>query len=152
MDKKARLVFYLEEAKKHQEKIEKAKKVLQSRSPFDEATMEGLTEIEKDKLDVLAFRFAKLQDLMGEKIFRLYLELNAVSTKRPFVELLSMLEKEGMLDVDEWIALREARNALAHEYPYHVQALVESINYLLSHTDLLFDILDRIERRLDALA
>ncbi len=32
-----------------------------------------LSLIEKDMLDVLAFRFSKLQDLLGSKIFREFL-------------------------------------------------------------------------------
>ncbi|NPA11618.1 MAG: hypothetical protein GXO62_05195 [Epsilonproteobacteria bacterium] len=50
-------------------------------------------------LDSLAFRFSRLQGLLGEKIFKEYLILNFRDIEgKSFLEILRMLEKEGLID------------------------------------------------------
>jgi len=51
------------------------------------------------------------------------------NTQRPFIEILAELEREGIIETRKWIALREARNALSHEYPYQEENLIEAINF-----------------------
>ena len=69
--------------------------------------------------DQFSTRFSKLQNVMGEKLFPAVLEL----TKEPgnlvaFVDKLQRLEKIGVIhSADDWLLLREMRNAFSHEYP-----------------------------------
>ncbi|MCB2219422.1 MAG: hypothetical protein KQI35_03430 [Bacteroidetes bacterium] len=69
--------------------------------------------------DQLVFRFTKLQDLMGRKLFRLILEsLDEDVENMAFIDMLSRLEKLNLLeDHQKWLELREVRNLMAHEYP-----------------------------------
>ena len=145
MDILKRIEYYFIEANKHIEKIIKAKEVLQKFYPFEIKTLEELEEFQKDKLDVLFFRFAKLQDLLGEKIFRAYFELNAINQDQPFIKLLSMLEKEGILEVDNWIEFREIRNTISHDYPYNDKNIATSINAILDKIKDLIQIKNKIE-------
>ena len=71
---KERLTNYFNEAKKHIAKIESVKRALDKVMPLDIESFYELLETEQDKLDVLVFRFSKLQDLLGRKIFRAILE------------------------------------------------------------------------------
>ena len=49
---------------------------------------------------MLAFRFSKLQSLIGEKIFREYLNCNLFETEgKSFFEILREIEKEVMKGV-----------------------------------------------------
>jgi hypothetical protein len=69
-------------------------------------------------LDQLLFRFIKLQDAMGERLVAATLAV----LDEPFEDWamrdrLNRLEKLGYIDVDNWLAWREIRNRLAHEYP-----------------------------------
>jgi hypothetical protein len=61
---------------------------------------------------------------LGEKIFRNLLNLMGYNTQKPFMEILAELEREGLIDIKEWIALRNARNAISHEYPYQEEKII----------------------------
>ncbi|SFV50714.1 hypothetical protein MNB_SM-7-1154 [hydrothermal vent metagenome] len=61
-----RLELYFQEALKHIELIEEAKEVVDL--PIKE--YETLSNLQKFAINALVFRFSKLQDLLGTKIFR----------------------------------------------------------------------------------
>ncbi len=143
---KKRLKYYFNEAKTHIDKIQKANRVLKEVMPVDITTLENLSEQQQDKLDILVFRFSKLQDLLGDKIFRNILEYSGFNVQQSFVKLLSELEKEGILDLNQWIELRNARNKIAHEYPDNKDSLTSSINFIYQHSDYLIELTDRLER------
>ena len=141
-----RLQFYFLEADRHIEKIKRANKILSALYPFDADKLEELSEVQKDKLDVFIFRFSKLQDLLGEKIFRNYFEFSGRDSAIPFVNLLSELEKEGIIEVQKWRELRLLRNAIAHEYPNCEDDLIEAINDILKNVGYLVTIKENLER------
>lgn len=93
--------------------------------------------IEKEMLrilDQIAYRFAKLQDSMGEKVMPLILELaqETVPANATFVEKLNRLERIGAIpSADEWKKFRVVRNALAHEYPEDPELRVSATNRFL---------------------
>jgi len=144
-----RLQYYFQEAHKHIGKIQKANEVLGEVMPVDLNVLESLTEQQQDKLDILAFRFSKLQDLLGDKIFGNILEYSGFNTEQSFVRLLSELEREGILDLNQWISLRNARNRIAHEYPDDEKSLTSSINFIYEYSDYLIELTDRLERYFD---
>ena len=88
------------EAKHHIDKIEGARMVLRNAMPLSLDTFAKLNEKEQDKLDILLFRFAKLQDLLGSKIFRTLLSYSEFDTDVAFVEILAELERAGLIEVD----------------------------------------------------
>ena len=146
MNTKNRLNFYFLEANKHIEKLKKSKEVLIRFYPFTIDTLEELEEFEKDKLDVLIFRFSKLQDLIGEKIFRHYFEFSGRVSNIPFVKILSELEREEIITIEKWRELRIIRNNIAHEYPYEEEILIEAINKVLENIDYLIKVKEKIEK------
>ena len=142
---KERLTNYFNEAKKHIAKIESAKKVLDEVMPLDKKSFYELCESKQDKLDVLLFRFSKLQDLLGRKIFRAILEYSGFDTDVSFVKILSELEKESLLEVDRWVGLRDARNAIAHEYPDEEERIIEEINFIYKEVGYLIGVLQKLQ-------
>lgn len=94
--------------------------------------------IEKEMLrilDQIAYRFAKLQDSMGEKILPMILELaqETVPANATFAEKLNRLERIGAIpSAEEWKKFRFVRNALAHEYPEDPELRVSAINYFMA--------------------
>jgi len=75
-----RLKGYLREAGLHAERLREVLERLSPLLPMTEEKFSELLPIEKDMLDVLAFRFSKLQDLLGSKIFREFLETQGFIT------------------------------------------------------------------------
>lgn len=96
-------------------------------------------------IDSILFRFAKLQDFLGQKIFRSFLEYQGLSIKS-FYDILKELEKEEILDIDLWGSLREIRNELAHEYP-DKEEIEEKIFFIISKINDLIEVYKRIESK-----
>ncbi len=68
--------------------------------------------------DQILYRFTKLQDAMGERLVPATLTwLREPHEAWPMRDRLDKLEKIGLLDVEPWLAWRDVRNRLAHEYP-----------------------------------
>ena len=139
-----RIKTYLEEADIH---INRLKKVLNYIPyPFEE---KYLDDEMLDKLDVLAFRFSKLQSLGGEKLFREYLGFFYEIEGKSFLELLKLLEKEGIIDIDTWGEFRKVRNFISHDYPLINREKVEAINFLIENADKIFKIIKNIKSRVN---
>jgi hypothetical protein len=148
IDIKKRLELYLKEAFIHIQRLEDVLEPLNKIYPLDSDKYEILEDDYKDKLDVLAFRFSKLQDLLGSKIFRAYLEsAGFVVEEKSFNELLKELEKEKILDIDLWSEFRGVRNAIAHDYPYDHTQKIEAINYLIANVKKLIYITKNIRQK-----
>lgn len=89
----------------------------------DAGSVTGWEALEANRLkvrlvDQLLFRFTKLQDALGERLIPATLSLLQEPFEAwPMRDRLNRLEKLGVLDVDQWLAWRDIRNRLAHEYP-----------------------------------
>lgn len=87
------------------------------------STPTSLEEIERDPewvrlTDQILFRFAKLQDAMGQRLNPATLAaLREPCEEWPMQDRLNRLEKLGFIEVELWLEWREIRNRLAHEYP-----------------------------------
>ncbi len=90
--------------------------------PVDEQVFDpaALTPEQRMFLDAFRARFADLQDFLGQRIFRLIaLWDEDESPARPLStrERVQLMERKGFLERRQWHALRDLRNAFAHEYP-----------------------------------
>ncbi|MDM8567354.1 hypothetical protein QUF74_17105 [Candidatus Halobeggiatoa sp. HSG11] len=87
------------------------------------------TEIVKT-IDSFIYRFTKIQDKMGEKLFPAVLkELQEYKSNMPLIDVLNKLEKLELIDnVDTWIDFRKLRNSLTHDYPNNETEIIEAIN------------------------
>ena len=91
-------------------------------SEFSAATVVTVDADRRRWLDQAAYRFMKLQDSLGEKVFPglLAATLDPLPPEATFAERLHRLERLGALpSVERWRLLREVRQSLAHEYPEH---------------------------------
>ncbi len=149
---KERLENYFYQANKHIQKIQSAKKSLSHIMPLNLEKYMQLKEYEQDKLDVLIFRFSKLQDLLGRKIFRSILEYSGFDTNVSFVEILSELERSSLVDIEKWIELRDIRNAIAHEYPEDEDNIVDEITEIYNNIDYLIELSQRLQEYFDEIA
>ena len=96
-------------------------------------------------LDQYIFRFSKLQDTMGSRLFPQTLEaLVEPVADQAFIDILNRLEKLGILDSAlSWVQLRKVRYDIAHEYPASLNERIEGINFLFDQLELLRMIIER---------
>ena len=139
-----RLENYFLEATKHIDLIEESLSVLTL--PIKE--YEGLSQLQRFALNALIFRFSKLQDLIGSKIFRNYLDFSGFSLgDKTFFDIFKEIEKESIVDIDTWDELRELRNKIAHDYPEEMDEMLESINLFLEKSSDLTAIAKKLEQK-----
>ena len=139
-----RLVTYFAEAKKHIDLIEESLSVLK----YPIQSYDDLTQLQKFALNALIFRFSKLQDLIGSKIFRNYLNFSGFNlNEKTFFDILREIEKESIVDIDTWDELRELRNKIAHDYPQEMDEVLDGINLFLQKSLELIDISKKLEQK-----
>jgi len=144
-----RLDTYFYEANKHIEHIIEAKDELN----LPITSYEELSKLEKFALNTMIFRFSKLQDLLGVKIFREYLEFSGINVSEfGFFDILKLLEKEKICNIDTWNELRKLRNDIAHDYPHELDEMLEKINLFIKSSDKLVSISKNLKRRYDAIS
>ena len=153
MDIYKKLEQHLIEAMVHINRLETVLNTLEKLYPLDNEKLENLSPEDIDKLDVLAFRFSKLQDLLGSKIFREYLAVLQYPVEdKNFLELLKELDKENIIDIDIWSEFRGVRNSISHDYPFEESQKLEAINYLIENVKYLTDITKKIKDNFETIS
>jgi len=82
-------------------------------------------------LDQFAFRFTRLQDTMGARLFRAFLveKLKEPYEDMPLLDVLDRLEALRLLEsADAWERIRAMRNTLAHDYPESAEEKAAALN------------------------
>lgn len=110
--------------------------------PLNTASYQALSDEQISFTDQLIYRFSKLQDTMGNKLFPLLLEgLQEDIENLSFIDILSKIEKLGIIDdSQQWLVLRETRNIVTHEYPFQLELLIEGLNQLKEQLTVLSNI------------
>jgi hypothetical protein len=100
--------------------------------PLSESSFGKISQLEMALFDQLIYRFSKLQDSMGARLFKQLLEaLEEDVSGRPFIDILYKLEKLNLLEnAKDWVKLRQTRNNVAHEYPFFKEVQIEELNLL----------------------
>lgn len=99
-------------------------------------------------LDQFAFRFARLQDTLGQKLFRAVLVgvLREPCEDSPMRDVLDCMERLRLLpSADRWEEIRAARNSLAHDYPDTPVQRAARLNVARPMVDEMASILDALE-------
>lgn len=146
---KENLKIALEESRKHLERVQIAVSELER---FDLLPLDlgSLREIEKNNqlmafTDQLIYRFSKLQDAMGAKLFKALLLYKGENTEAPFLDILNRLEKINVLNVEEWFEYRDLRNEISHNYDNKEMTVIAVINAIYRSRERLNTILANIE-------
>lgn len=131
----------------HTERMSFAWTKLKIHFPLDREKYMLLEPEDLSFFDQLIFRFAKLQDSMGGRLFPAILENLGEDTKsQPFIDKLIKLEELGIINsADDWILLRETRNLVTHEYPFITDEVIQGLNLLNLHYTLLTEIWNKVE-------
>ncbi len=103
----------------------------------------ALGKVEKSFLDQFIFRFTKLQNTMGEKLFHTLLQLLEEDySNKPFIDTLNRLEKLELISTDKWLLLRQVRNNISHEYENNIELLIKALNQVFLEATYLLDVFD----------
>lgn len=131
----------------HYERMSFAWKKINSHFPFDSTEYLSLEPEELSFIDQLIFRFSKLQDSMGGKLFPAILEaLGEEIKEQPFIDRLARLEELTIIpSADEWMVLRETRNIVTHEYPFITEEIIDGLNLLGKHYQLIHQIWQKVQ-------
>ena len=89
----------LHECNQHKKRLLSAKSRLNRVMPLDVKSYNALDDTMISIIDQMVFRFSKLQDSMGEKIFPSLLELVGEKVKQmTFIDRLNRLEELGLVE------------------------------------------------------
>lgn len=134
-----RLERLFSECDKHVLRMNSAKAKLAAVLPLTSIGYSALTEDEIEHIDQFLFRFAKLQDAIGQRLFKsilLFLQEDVEGV--PFVDILSKLEKLHLIESStQWQMLREVRNEIAHQYDDAPELAAQALNTIFDSKVLL---------------
>jgi len=144
---KITLEKHFHECDKHVLRIQEAYSDLQSIIPMHAEKYAALTKQEVQALDQYLFRFSKLQDTMGDKLFKLIVAQYQQSTEQlAFIDMLNKLEKlEYINSAKEWMYLRKIRNEIAHQYDDESEEMSQAINNILFQKSIIISIYQKIK-------
>ncbi len=146
---KIKLKKYFNECDKHLQRIEEAYGDIKDSIPLTVQKYQTLSKDEVQAIDQYLYRFSKLQDTLGGKIFKLTLNIYEPSDENiPFLDLLNRLEKLGFLDnTKEWINLRDKRNKIAHQDDDEPYEMTQAVNDILNQKDILKSVYEKIKQK-----
>ncbi|HDR52783.1 MAG TPA: hypothetical protein ENN90_14390 [Mariniphaga anaerophila] len=132
----------------HAERMSFAWNKIKFHFPLEREKYLHLQPEELSFFDQLIFRFSKLQDSMGGKLFPAILENLGEEIKGlPFIDRLTKLEELDIISsADDWMLLRETRNTVTHEYPFITDEVIQGLNMLGKHCQLIMEIWLRVEK------
>lgn len=141
-----RLDQALRECARHALRMGEARRRLDGIFPLTPERWHTLTSDMVEHTDQLIYRFTKLQDALGRKVFpRLMAWLGEDVQALPFLDLLDRLERLGVLEsADAWQQLREVRNILAQDYEEEGEVGAASLNLLHQQAEELLVAHDRV--------
>jgi len=131
----------------HQARMMSAHQKIQHKLPLQPASYLQLNEENITYIDQFLFRYAKLQDAIGERLFKGMLILLQEEVEHvPFLDILNKLEKLNLIaSAEKWQELREIRNAISHEYDDSPELMVQVLNATFLSTEVLIDTYDGLK-------
>ena len=129
----------LDELNKHIKKLNQKFNYLKNvyEIPLNSKYVETIIEDENDDtLDVIAYRFSKLQDILGRSI-RLWLYLKGENIENlTMIDILNLANKFGInIDTQKWFDLRSLRNSISHEYEDNYEKIADTLNQIYNYLD-----------------
>jgi len=144
-----KLQKYFKECEKHLLRMEQAYSELKSILPLSHHQYSDLQDEEVKNIDQFLFRFSKMQDTIGDKIFKTILqEYNPDFQKLTFLDFLHELEKREIISsAEDWIILRKVRNNIAHQYDDEPEEMSKAINDIFAQFSTLKQIFEDLKNR-----
>ncbi len=143
---------YFEQCDRHIQRIEEAYEDIREKIPLDVKSYQNLDKDTVQALDQYLFRFSKLQDTIGEKIFKTILKFyDDRDINLPFLDMLNKLEKLGYIhSTKEWINLRKIRNEISHHYDDEPEEMSQAINMIVVQKGNIIKIYETIKNKYES--
>jgi hypothetical protein len=89
------------------------------------------------RVEAFTSRFCRLQDTLGDKLLPALLKALGEPDRALLINL-DKAEKYGWLEsTDQWVALRQLRNQMIHEYIENARTLYDAISTAAANIDML---------------
>jgi len=134
----------LEKINLHKKRLKLALAEIEQWDDLDSDIFEDFEKIKT--VDTFIYRFIKLQDIMGEKLFKSFLnEIGEYKNSMSLLDVLDKLEKFEIIDnANRWMQYRKLRNQLTHEYPNNEDDIIDGIKIAITSFVEIEIILDNI--------
>ena len=143
--KKLKWKSAVKECRIHMARLRVALSHISGQIPLDALSVDSLSDEDTAWLDQFLYRFSKLQDTVGERLFVDGLLLLGEDFRdKPFIDALNRLEFISMIpSCSWWMGLRECRNQIAHEYPDRRAEQAFAVNEIYNKCDEFIQVVDR---------
>ncbi len=85
----------------------------------------------------------RCQDYLGAKVFSLLLENKGFFVNK-MSGIIAISEKEGLIDLEEWIQFREIRNELEHDYLDDLEEVLLDLKFCVDNFKKIEDIVFKV--------
>lgn len=122
----------LQISKIHEQRLLEALAIVEPMFPFNAEKVLHISQPQFFALETLTSRFARLQDLIGSKLFDLcLLSMGEAIDGLSMIDKANKLEKSSILySTHAWLEMRKLRNNLTHEYPDKPEITAQILNQL----------------------
>ena len=138
----------IEVARIHLKRIKEAGREITEKNLLTKLNTEDFETVKT--IDTFVFRFIKLQDYMGQKLFKRFLD--AIGEFYENMSFIDMLDKLEQLDIitsaDEWMKIRKLRNKITHDYPDELKEIENDLKIAMNYVDEIENSIIMIERYL----
>lgn len=137
----------LRECRLHERRLDYALAQLNGQLPLTAEQWSTLDDETVADIDQLLFRYNKLQDAMGQRLFPAILMLGGDwQDDDTFLDRLNLLEKRGAIpSAERWNELRAIRNQMTHEYPDAPELNAANLNRVVDSIESVRPTLDQAE-------
>lgn len=144
-----KLEKYFKQCDKHIQRMEAAYANVKKVLPLSHHQYANLDDEIVRNIDQFLFRFSKLQDTIGDKIFKTVLEqYNPEFEKLTFIDFLHELEKREIIaSANDWQILRKVRNNIAHQYDDEPEEMSQAINDIFAQFETIKQIFINIKNK-----
>lgn len=134
----------------HSRKLSKNLAKVKALIPLTPIKIRKLTDDDSNTLDLIIFKFSKLQDDIGNKIFPTYLKVIGEDVEsKSFIDIANRLEKLRIIeDAEFWMKLKKTRNAVIHEYPNDPELAANNLNAALNQSDDLLKFWTKLKKEI----
>ncbi len=138
-DERAKIEMILHECDVHAGRVEYAQNACSRLFPLTGQTYGKLSNEEIAHIDQLIYRYMKLQDALGAKLFpAIVAQFREDAESLTILDKLNQLERlNAIADAERWQELRELRNQLSHDYQDHVETAVGYLNDVYETSSIL---------------